>query len=417
VYTIVNGIKLCIRGLGFRENSIRILQEKGISWFWYKNFLAPFLFCKMSGYVAPRPPTQILEDFKMKRISSFFTIQVISVALAFGIAGCYTQLGSVRDGGGNTEEYQQPPDQGYYEAPYDSNATMTDNYYYYDNHLPSPYYRFAFSYYYPSYYWGWYNDPFYSDWYDPFSYNPWICGTPFITYGSPWWYYNQYGFGYPYYTGGYYSYYPRGYFGVSEGFHGTRNFGSTRGTTRASRSLGSTREMGYIPPPAIPVSTTTPAPAVNRGATPATTTTTRTGGTNRGDRTSPAAVGRGSGSSTGQSQGQSAGRTTGSRRSGTRSGSRQSVFPPHYVPPPATRESGSGNSGSTPSRDSGGQGRSRGGESHAPSTPQSAPSYSPPPSGGSRGSSSPSGSSGGGGRTGGSSRGGGRSGGGSRGGR
>jgi hypothetical protein len=366
----------------------------------------------MSGYVAPGPPTQILEGFKMKRITSFFTIQIISVALALGIAGCYTQLGSVRDEGGNTEEYQQPPDQGYSEAPYDSNATMMDNYYYYDNHLPSPYYRFAFDYYYPSYYWGWYNDPFFSDWYDPFSYNPWICGTPFITYGSPWGYYNQYGFGYAYYTGGYYSYYPWGYSSVSEGFYGTRNFGSTRGITKTSRRSGPTREMGYVPPPAIPVSTTAAAPAVSRGAAPAATTTTRSGRTNRGERAA-AAAGRTSGNSTAPS----AGRTTGSRRAWPRSGSRRSVFPPQYVPPPATRESGSGNNGSTPSRESGSQGRSRVGESHPPAAPQSAPSYSPPPSGGSRGGASPSGSGGGGGRSGGGSRGGGRSGGGSRGGR
>jgi len=317
-------------------------------------------------------------------------MQVIGLILALSIAGCYTQVGSVRGEGEGTEEYQQPPQQGYYETPADSN--------YSGGQLPSPYYRFSFGYYYPSYYWGWYNDPFFSACYDPFSYNPWICGTPFVTYGYPGWYYGNYGFGYPYYGAGYY-YYPRGHYVAGGAFGGTRNFGTTRGLTRGPRDVGPTREIGYVPPPAIPVSvsgtSTVTSPAGSRGSTPATTTNAGSGRTDRDARTQ---------STVGQGQGQNGGRNTGSVRGGTRLVRRRSIFPPQYIPPAnVSPPSRTGNQGKT-----GGGGRG----SSAPRAPQSAPSYSPPSSAGSHGGGSRGGSSGGGGGSRGS---GGRSGGGSRG--
>jgi hypothetical protein len=347
----------------------------------------------------------------MKRILGFQSIQVIGLFLAFSIAGCYTQVGSVRGEEEGSEEYQQPPEQGYYQTPADSSAGVTNNYYF-GTQLPSPYYRFSFGYYYPSYYWGWYNDPFFSDCYDPFSYNPWICGTPFVTYGYPGWGYLNYGFGYPYYGGGFY-YYPRGRYTTGLTFHGTRDFGSTRGLTSGLRGRGPTRDMGYVPPPAIPISTsgtsTVTSPAGNRGVTPAAVTPS-TGRTNRGTRTE-STVGRGSGASVGQSQGQTGTRSTGATRGGTRSERRRSIFPPQYIPPAnASPPSRTGNQGNTGSRGRGSSGSS---------APQSAPSYSPPSSGGSHsggGSRGGSSSGGGGSRGGGGSSGdGGRGGGGSRG--
>jgi hypothetical protein len=362
----------------------------------------------MSGCNGSVPSTQIQEGLDMtKKITGFYGLQVIGLFLALSIAGCYTQLGSVRGEGEETEGYQQPPEQGYYETPADSNMGIINNYYF-GGYLPSPYYRFSFSYYYPSYYWGWYNDPFFSDCYDPFFYNPWICGTPFVTYGYPGWYYHNYGFGYPYYGAGFY-YYPRGHYGAGEAFGGTRNFGSTRGSTRGLRETGPTREIGYVPPPAIPVSlvgtSTITSPAGSRSRTPAAVVPSAgSGRTNRGERTG-ATVGRAG--SAGQSQGQSGGRNTGSTRGTARPGRRQSIFPPQYIPPAnVSPPSGTGNQGRT---GSGGRGSS------APRAPQSAPSYSPPSSGGSHGGGSRGGSSGGGGGSRGGSGGGGRSSGGSRG--
>ncbi|HKZ41455.1 MAG TPA: hypothetical protein VJ044_10865, partial [Candidatus Hodarchaeales archaeon] len=141
----------------------------------------------------------------MKKIMNFYGLQVFGLALALSIAGCYTQVGSVREEGEDTDEYQQRSEQEYYGTSEDSAGSVINNYYF-GRYWPSPFYRFSFSYYYPSYYWGWHYDPFYSDCYDPFYYDPWICGTPFITYGYPWWNYRNYGFGYPYYGGGFYNY-------------------------------------------------------------------------------------------------------------------------------------------------------------------------------------------------------------------
>lgn len=341
---------------------------------------------------------------------------ILILAVALSVAGCYTQLGTVRDG----EEYEdvdRPYAEKYSGKRSDSTARVINDYYFgasFGGFYPSARYRFGFSFYYPSYYWSWYDpywcDPFYWRWYYPFYYDPWICGTPFIVYGYPW-YYRTYWFGYPYYWGRYY-YYPRIYIAVDDAFRGTRNFGSTRGTVGRSRTAGATRDASYVPPPATPRGGT---PAVtgtpsSRGDRPSVNTNAERGraGDRRGtetmrDRGSPGEDRRGGG--------RTGGRDIGSRRGDRENVRRYYISPPRFVQP--TDPPQQNNPGENRSDRSWGGGRREGSdrrESYSPPAPQQSPSYSPPPSGGSsggdRGGSGGSRSGGSGGRSGGSTRGG-----------
>jgi hypothetical protein len=344
----------------------------------------------------------------MKRLPNLEITLVLGLGLALTAPGCYTQVGSVREEPADQYQTTEPE---YYGEAYDSTARIINNYYF-GAQLPSPYYRFSFSYYYPSYYWGWYYDPFFADCYSPFFYNPWICGTPFITYGYPW-YYRHYAYGYPYYGGGFY-HYPRGFYAPVEPFRGSRNFGSTRGSTSGVRGSGSTRGTAYTPPPAIPT-TSSGSPTVgtsgSRTGTPTVTTTPARGRTEGRSRTE-STVGKGTRGTERKPEGSSSGRSGGSRRSSAERSKVRSVFPPSQRPPAeATPKNGSGTEEKAPpSRDAGRQERG-GRESYTPSSPQRTPSSVPAPSGGSRdsggrgGSSGGNSSSGGGGRSGGGTRG------------
>jgi hypothetical protein len=174
--------------------------------------------------------------------TSMFLTVTISILL---LAGCYTQLGTVRNLPMTDEEryeaYQPGPSEDDTEATPDYDTpppTRRFDYddYYYDRYEWYPRYRWYFSYYYPSYYWPSttfavaYGNPWYYDCY--WWYDPWICGTPYVTYR---YYPGWYGHYYSYYPYRYQSYYVSGGGGVRT----NRDFGSTRG--RSVRTGGGGR--------------------------------------------------------------------------------------------------------------------------------------------------------------------------------
>ncbi len=327
----------------------------------------------------------------------------MSLIFAFAavlLAGCYTQLGTVKDESKEDESYSTRRDE-YSEnegqdttapAPgYSDRYRRYDDDSYYDDNSWHPGYRGYFSFYYPAYYWpsfafgvAYYNSwCFGSYWY----YDPWICGTPYLYYPWPGFYYPPiYVYHYPYYR--FRNLYAVG--GGSGPVRRNRDFGSTRGGS--GRVFGSGRGVnrgGYNPPSGA---------SVDRGR-----------GTNRrGDgATRSVDAGRGRGGSRIVREFRSAredrsgnrgqeGRERGAReeRSGERKDQEvRSTYPRWEVSPPERR-----------GRESGGSdvrgGRSIGSQRGSDGPRQAPPSFTPPPShGGGQGGGSNSG--GGGGRSGG----------------
>jgi hypothetical protein len=176
----------------------------------------------------------------MKNLITFLTLTVFMIFFA----GCYTQLGTVKSEGNETEEtysYDRNEDNNY-----DSDTTYTEggttvNNYFYDGNNWQPRSYWMFDYYYPSYYWpstafGFaYNDPWFYDSY--WHYDPWICGTPFVYYPA---YYPPY-YGSPYYQNYWWA---DNYYVTNTGTvkHTKRDFGGSRdrdlrpGTTEVDRT-------------------------------------------------------------------------------------------------------------------------------------------------------------------------------------
>jgi hypothetical protein len=280
------------------------------------------------------------------------------------LAGCYTQLGTVRS--------EREPDNSYndeqaYSADEDTTQVWTEEEENYanDNDYWDYRPRLGFMYYYPSIYFGMTNyDPWYWDsWYWPRGayysyYDPFICGTLY-----PWYYAGWYhpGVGYydPWYYGNYYRY--RDYGG---GYGSTRTFGNTRGGGGV-RSAGSTRggEPAYGSPSSVGE---LPGAYRSAGSSPRGSATTGTQGVSRGKRSGDQSARQGTRPGTVQRGGNT---RSGGSRQGTRS------VPPRVRPPRSN----------PPPKDSGGARRSGGSHSSgAPSysPPAPAPSSPPAPSGG-----------------------------------
>jgi len=288
-------------------------------------------------------------------------------ALAMTAAGCYTQLGTTREGKEEEPSYSEREE---YNA--DEAARYDDEY--------DPYWSarrtFYFYYYYPSFtggylpcdpwYWraGWYYT-----YYDPF----WTCGTYFPPYyaGWVWW-------GYPIYPRWWYPY-GWGYGGVYAGRLG-------HGTTR---TIGVTRTTGDTPEGS----------GRGVGSSDALPTGYRKTGDNRGDdrtgakppagtRISTGRSGRGDASAT-ESRGSREGSVT--RGGNTRSGSGPEatrggeVRTPSRLPAPSTPPPSNTRGDDRGGRSGGGR-SSEGGQSYSPpahsSPPPSAPPASPSSGGG-----------------------------------
>ena len=305
---------------------------------------------------------------------------VLPLIALLSLAGCYTQVGTVRSE--REPDYSYSEDEQAYGAEEDSTEALTqqeaENYAYDDEYWNSrP--RLGFMYYYPSFYFGaTFYDPWYWDsWYWPRGayysyYDPFICGTIYPWYYAGW-YHSSYGYYDPWYYGGHYRY--RDYGG---GYGSTRTFGNTRGSG-AVRAVGSTRagEPAYGTPAQ---SGELPKAVRTAGSSPRGSATSGTQGVSRGKRSDDQSARGGSRTGTVTRGGKT---RSGASRDATR------VAPPRVKTPPRA---------TTPPRDSGGRGRSGGTRSSdvpSYSPPASAPSSSPAPSSGGGRSSSGGGSRGG----------------------
>ncbi len=296
-----------------------------------------------------------------------------SLAGSVILAGCYTELGTMRERSRDDDSYSNRQ-QTYEES--EEDTTSSDSYsqsqryddYSYDRYDGYPRYRGSFSYYYPSSYWpsvGFtlaYNDPWYG-WGVGYScYDPWWCGTSYVMYPWPSYYYP------PYYT--YYPYYRYRYASGETVPRTNRDFGSTRGGSirTGGRDRGDDRGS-YVAPSTG--SYTPGTGAARRGDTP---TTTRPEA--RRGRRGEVGVSR-TPSRDSQGSGTREGDRSGSReRSGQRSsGERRFEFVPRdAVPTPPARV----DRPSEPQREQPRQSGSRR-ESEPQQHSPAPPTYSPPP--------------------------------------
>ena len=173
-------------------------------------------------------------------------LAVLSI-VALLASGCYTQVGVTREGERGYEAADKPADQqvateddanrdvqqddsdAYDNSTYDNGS--------YDNSDWGYHPRVGYTYYYPSYapstFWPSYSfsaayaNPWAYSYYN--CYDPWWCGSPYISYSPYWDGYNPYGYYSPYYS--YYPYYNGYGYSVRNVSHGTRDIGTTRGTT------------------------------------------------------------------------------------------------------------------------------------------------------------------------------------------
>ena len=209
---------------------------------------------------------------KTYRVPAFLVAAVL-VTAAF--AGCYTQVGSVREGrdeGYGNDTYSSADNQAVYDTTAADSSQYGDDYAY--DQCRREFYNES---YYPAIEGGWYYDPW---WWGPgfsFVYSPfWWCGTY-----DPWYYagwYRPY-FGYGPYWGGYYGH----------GYYGSRNrwFGVTRGRG-TTRTVGLTRggPVGYGSAAGVTGRVSTGrtgvvTPGVSRNGNPGVTTGGRTVGRSR----------------------------------------------------------------------------------------------------------------------------------------
>ncbi|MBI4546875.1 MAG: hypothetical protein HY707_02770 [Ignavibacteriae bacterium] len=171
-------------------------------------------------------------------------MSILATAMFFvAFSGCYTQFQTTRGEEGEDEYTEQKRDkESESEESEVEEYNDQDREYYYDDN--SWYYRprFGFSYYYPSYFWPSYAfsiaywDPWYYDCY--WWYDPWWCGTPYVRYPYYGYYWPSYYYPY-YYPHRFYQRYASGSIR-----HGSRDFGSTRGS-RGDRGTMDTRSDTY----------------------------------------------------------------------------------------------------------------------------------------------------------------------------
>lgn len=169
---------------------------------------------------------------------------VLVVFSGWLLAGCYTQVGTVRpEGPENSTQEQSTTDDG---ETYDNDSSQGENEYFDGNGYAEP--RYGFNYYYPTFSMGFgygYYEPWYwrqSLWYS--YYDPFWCGTYYPAYYAGW--YPPFGYYYPpYYSGGGYRYtYGGGRGGTTRTIGSTRGSGSVRGDggtiSRGGSSSGGT---------------------------------------------------------------------------------------------------------------------------------------------------------------------------------
>ena len=177
----------------------------------------------------------------------FWLIASVAALLLFVLSGCYTQVATVREEQPQARQdydtLQDHPEG--YAAEGDTNYEENENPPVVNNYYGNGWHPWAgFNYYYPSYYWPSYafgvayNDPWFYDSY--WAYDPWWCGTPYI--GYP--YYGSYYSRPAFYGYGIYSPYYHHYYANGGTFHGTRIFGSARGSVRRGAAAGGTDYRG-----------------------------------------------------------------------------------------------------------------------------------------------------------------------------
>ena len=284
----------------------------------------------------------------MKNRLPIISALLLVIPSIFLMAGCYTQVGTMREGRGEGYDSGQAGERQAEEG-YDSTENVQGNDYYFDN-SGYPRNRFYLSYYYPSFYAGFgYYDPWYTGYYNPYYYDPFWCGTYYPMVYAGWGHY------YPPYYYGYYSY---GYHssGSLRGFGKTRTIGYTRGggNTRGGQPIYGGGSSGTSLPTGMRSASSTGRGSTSGSVTAPSVRKSPAGDARKGVR--GASVGRGG---------------------NTRGGSRTQVAQPRTPQRPPQ--------GNTPPSDNGGQRsggeRSGGGRSYTPPAPAPAspPSSAPAP--------------------------------------
>ncbi len=220
----------------------------------------------------------------MKRQILLWSAAGVFGFLVLLFSGCYTQLSTVRDTGGESDEYQPAAQEG--DTTY-ANEGDSGEYYEGDHSWDNNGYYYppvGMYYYYPSVFWPSvaFSFAYGNPWYDPYFYDPWYYG---YGYGGYYGYGYGYRYHYPYYYGGYYSPYYNGYYG-SPVTRGTRVFGSTRGTTARGAmdtrgTVQTTGGSGYQLPTAGSIGRGTGSSSVNRSTGTTNTVRQRQSGTQR----------------------------------------------------------------------------------------------------------------------------------------
>jgi hypothetical protein len=215
---------------------------------------------------------------KMK-LSVFGLLSFLSMVLLLSFSGCYTQLGTTRDG--NDEEEYDTVTQNEEPAAIDENNEYTNESCNEDYYRP----RVGFSYYYPPAYSPStlftiaYSDPWFYD-YNWMAYDRWYYTSPYSWYYSSW--YSPY-----YYQPYYYGYY--NYNGGSSVYGSKRNDGTMLGNDNARRARDNQYEVGGaartnfdLPTGAGLNRTTSGVSGANRNTNTTTTSTRRDAATNVG---------------------------------------------------------------------------------------------------------------------------------------
>lgn len=216
---------------------------------------------------------------KMK-LSVFGLLSFLSMVLLLSFSGCYTQLGTTRDGN-DEEEYDTVTQNEEPAAAIDENNEYTNESCNEDYYRP----RVGFSYYYPPAYSPStlftiaYSDPWFYD-YNWMAYDRWYYTSPYSWYYSSW--YSPY-----YYQPYYYGYY--NYNGGSSIYGSKRNDGTMLGNDNARRARDNQYEVGGaartnfdLPTGAGLNRTTSGVSGANRNTNTTTTSTRRDAATNVG---------------------------------------------------------------------------------------------------------------------------------------
>ncbi|MGD0338712.1 MAG: hypothetical protein ABSB78_07960 [Bacteroidota bacterium] len=273
----------------------------------------------------------------MKIVIKKLGLTIVVMAVGLLMAGCYTQVGSVRDEYSPYNENVSDDTTGTPTYSHDRYGGYDDNFYGYDSFSR---YRF-FSFYYPTYYWNWSYDPWYDyGWYDPW-YSPYYGGW-----------------------GGYYSYYHNPWYwgGNSIGYYHSSSsndrrspFGQGRGRISDTSPFGGGRDAGRTGFQTTPTVNLPSAAGVNNTGTNGASVRQQPANKPGAAQQPRQASVRKSSSNTGRSRN---GNATGQGNSGrSRTEGRQ------YTPPPSppSHDSGTRSSGGSSGGDRGGGGTRSGG--------------------------------------------------------